>query len=1020
MDMNNVSREGLLEKLMRYSLDMICVVNAEGKFVQVSDASKSILGYGQEELIGASYLQLVVPKDREKTLAIAKTILKGANVTGFENRYLHKTGKEVPLFWSAYWSEEDNTMFCVARDATQLKQAQAKEKEKEAFFEALVENSSDMMVVLDREGNYVFVGGSYVRIMGYPAEYLIGKNVLEFIHPGDAPAIQEKLVELQGKDIVTASEFRYRNASGEWKWLESMASNQLLNPAVQGLVVNSRDVTERKLSQQRLRQSEQLYKCLFNNNPDAILLEDVNGLVTDVNQAQLAISGLPASAMLHQPFTDFLPASVVDICSRYFEQALLGSTVRFDLEIPFSGKGAKVMDITKFPILVDGKVEGVFSIAKDITPIVRAYETIQRQAARQKIILESITDAFFALDENWCFTYANSEFERLVQVKSEEIIGKSFWSYFPKEVLGQSFPEFYKAIKSGEAICYELYHQSLKVWLAVKAYPSEEGLSVYLNDITSQKQIEEQEALGKRVLELNATAGSTLEEVVNHYLVGLEEQRADMLTSVLYLENGQLFNLASPSLPKAYLDAIEGVKIGPTVGSCGTAAYQKERVIVSDLEQDPLWVDYREAALQNGLKSCWSLPIFGYNHRVLGTFAIYHRQVREPSAEELNAIEKARDLLQLIIENKLTEAELKLSNERYDLAASATSEAIYDIDRVYKKVYWGEGFEKIFGFNRATLKNSESVWVENLHPEDREKITASFNLALESPDVFHWQAEYRFRKADGQISQVADHARILRDKNHRSIRVIGSMQDISTRKRYEIERENLIEELQGRNNALQQFTHIVSHNLRAPVANIMGLTEMFQHPNLTEQTRAAINEKMRTAAQNLDTVIRDLNQILSIRGSIGGIKESINFREKVEKVLEPLQLELARHRVKLQMNFQEAPSIYTVGSYLYSILHNLITNAIKYRQPGQETLIEISTRLQGDYVVLTVKDNGLGFDVEKQGKKLFGLYNRFHSHIEGRGVGLFLVKTQAEALGGKVTVQSKVQEGSTFEVYLKR
>ncbi|MFC6997483.1 PAS domain S-box protein [Rufibacter roseus] len=1005
---------------MKYSLDMICIIGADGKFVQVSEASKKILGYDKEELIGTSYLELVFSEDLEKTIAVAQNILNGAPTNDFENRYVHKSGKIVTMLWSAYWSAEDETTFCIARDATQLIQAQKKEKEKEAFYEALVEYGSDMVGVLDENGNYIFVGSGISRIMGYPKEDLIGANVLDHIHPNDLTSVQAKLAELLQGDRVAASEFRHRAANGEWKWLETVGSNQLHNPAVRGIVVNSRDITARKQEQLLLQQKEQLYRCLFSNNPDAILLEDVNGVVLDVNEAQLKTSDLPASEMVNQHFTSFLPDCVVDTCNQHFQQALSGRVVQFDLEVPFPTGESKIYDISKFPVVVEEEVVAVYSIAKDITPIARAYDTIQRQSARQRIILESITDAFFALDKNGCFTYTNSEFERLIQVKGEEVKGKSFWSYFSKSVMGQHFRQLCASVKTGEAVRYELFHEPLKVWLDVKAYPSEEGLSVYLSDITKQKQIEEQEALGKKVLELNAAPGSTLEELINSYLVGLEQQQPDMLTSVLYLENNRLFNLASPSLPKAYLDAIHGVQIGPKVGSCGTAAFLKEKVIVSDLEVDPLWAEYKDAALQAGLRSCWSLPIIGSNQKVLGTFAVYHQEAREPSTEEFEVIDKAKNLLQLIIENKMTEAALKLSNERYNLATSATSEAIYDFDVVHHTIHWGEGFETMFGFSRADLSNTSESWIDNIHPDDQARVVASFERALLNPEVNNWQEDYRFFSADGQIIQISDRARILRNKKLKPIRVIGSMQDISARKQYEIERENLIEELQGRNNSLQQFTHIVSHNLRAPVANILGLTDMFKSPNLDEQIKLAVNEKMRVAAQNLDTVIRDLNQILSIRGSIGGIKEQLVFTEKVEEVLEPMHLELTRHQVNIQTDFKAAPSVFTVGSYLYSILYNLITNAIKYRKPGQETEIHISTRTEGDYVVLTVKDYGLGFDVEKQKKKLFGLYNRFHSHIEGRGVGLFLVKAQAEALGGKVTVQSKVQEGTTFEVYFKQ
>jgi signal transduction histidine kinase len=121
----------------------------------------------------------------------------------------------------------------------------------------------------------------------------------------------------------------------------------------------------------------------------------------------------------------------------------------------------------------------------------------------------------------------------------------------------------------------------------------------------------------------------------------------------------------------------------------------------------------------------------------------------------------------------------------------------------------------------------------------------------------------------------------------------------------------------------------------------------------------------------------------------------------------------------IQTNFSKAPMVVTVRPYLDSILLNLISNSIKYRSSNRAPLIKISTHIQDEYTVLTISDNGLGINLDLYREKLFTLYSRFHYHVEGKGLGLYLIKTQVTALGGKIEVESEVDNGITFRIYFK-
>lgn len=222
--------------------------------------------------------------------------------------------------------------------------------------------------------------------------------------------------------------------------------------------------------------------------------------------------------------------------------------------------------------------------------------------------------------------------------------------------------------------------------------------------------------------------------------------------------------------------------------------------------------------------------------------------------------------------------------------------------------------------------------------------------------------------------------------------------------------------LMQRNKDLEQFSYIISHNLRAPVANILGLAEVLQNTDVIADDEKAILKNIRSSVKRLDRVINDLNYILEFKNQDMQQKEWVNF----SCLLADIKLSLAGNSenegVQIIGEFEEAMGMHTVKSYLYSIFYNLISNSIKYTQPGVVPIIVISSSSDDNKVRLKFKDNGIGIDMQTSGKHLFGLYKRFHFHIEGKGMGLYMVKTQVDALHGKITVDSEVGKGSEFTI----
>ncbi len=259
-------------------------------------------------------------------------------------------------------------------------------------------------------------------------------------------------------------------------------------------------------------------------------------------------------------------------------------------------------------------------------------------------------------------------------------------------------------------------------------------------------------------------------------------------------------------------------------------------------------------------------------------------------------------------------------------------------------------------------------------------------------------------------------ARFEFDKNKKPVRLFGVFQDVTEVKLAEIERIKMVNDLVLRNAELEQFGYIISHNLRSPVANIIGASNALIDPELSVEDKQILKKGINTSVIKLDNVIKDLNQILEVKGKIDEPKEMVHFSKLVDDIKFSIENMIDKDAIEIKCDFSEVDEFLTLRAYLYSIFYNIISNSIKYRRQQVPCLIEIKSRLEKNGLELIFTDNGLGIDLKKNGEDVFGLYKRFHNHIEGKGMGLFMVKTQVETLGGKISIKSAENKGTEFKI----
>jgi len=226
-----------------------------------------------------------------------------------------------------------------------------------------------------------------------------------------------------------------------------------------------------------------------------------------------------------------------------------------------------------------------------------------------------------------------------------------------------------------------------------------------------------------------------------------------------------------------------------------------------------------------------------------------------------------------------------------------------------------------------------------------------------------------------------------------------------------------IESLSNRNQDLEQFSYIISHQVRAPIARLIGLTNIFDKEDITNPINQAILGHTQQSAKDLDTIIKDLAHTLSIKNGVNLKKELFDFKKMTNEVLENLQTEIDEAQPQIRLNIDAEEQIFSVKNYWESIVYNLVSNAIKFRKNRGKLQIDIDMLVHNKVITLSIKDNGLGLDLKQiDNYKIFGLYQRMHTHVVGKGLGLYIAKTQVEAFGGKIEVQSIENVGSTFSV----
>lgn len=326
--------------------------------------------------------------------------------------------------------------------------------------------------------------------------------------------------------------------------------------------------------------------------------------------------------------------------------------------------------------------------------------------------------------------------------------------------------------------------------------------------------------------------------------------------------------------------------------------------------------------------------------------------------------------------------------------------------------YMNPFFSKMLGINPEDYLGKESLSL--ILPEDHEICKDTVAKCFATPNTSHW-VNLRKPYGKGALSTQWEFKLVL-DESGKPLEILCVGHDITPLILKQEELQNLVDVTSGQNKRLINFTYIISHNVRSHVANIIGIVDIGEIAENEEENKLMWN-LIKESADSLDETLYNLNEVVSIQSNTNLPVNPINVHHEIVKIVKSIQIMVNQADTSINYNFEYDEIIESNPAYFESIVLNLITNSLKYRCPDRPLTIDINLFREDNYTVMTFRDNGLGIDIDKYKEELFGMYKIFHGNKDARGLGLFIIKTQIEAMKGKIEVESEVGKSTTFKLY---
>lgn len=411
---------------------LLVALDQEGRIIMFNAAVEKVSGFTSDEVIGKTMWDFAITDEaREVNTAYLESFRKGELVDSLEQYLLTKDGRKRLISWrtttAGAWKGRSDIIVAVGMDITERRMAEDALVSSEGFFRMLIENALDLVTVLDIEGRVVYAGPSVERLLGYGQEEIVGRNILEFINPDDTAGARQALDFAMSRPGVTGDiELRIRHRDGGWRIHEASSFNLLDNPGIQGMVINSRDITERKAAEEKLSLRSREIEAIFQSLPDLYFRFSPDGTILDYGAGRSTFLYVPPEEFLGRRVQDVLPPGVGEMTAKSIREVSESKEPRsFEYPLP-SPEGEKRYEARLLPALEDE----VIAVIRDITERSELISSLQESEEKYRVTFESTGSAMVLLGVDGTILDANQEIGKLLGYSRDEVVGRKKYMDF--------------------------------------------------------------------------------------------------------------------------------------------------------------------------------------------------------------------------------------------------------------------------------------------------------------------------------------------------------------------------------------------------------------------------------------------------------------------------------------------------------------------------------------------------------------------------------------------------------------
>ncbi|MCA6515705.1 MAG: PAS domain-containing protein, partial [Chitinophagaceae bacterium] len=509
-------------------------------------------------------------------------------------------------------------------------------------------------------------------------------------------------------------------------------------------------------------------------------------------------------------------------------------------------------------------------------------------------VLQSITDGLLVMNKNGDILFCNQPAATLVKLeRAEDLIGKNIWIIFPEINVLKQYPAYPSIMQENRSLIFKEYFPAFNNWIELSVYPSDENIVVYFKNVTEIVQRKKMLLLEREVLAMNANPFKDLHQVLDTYIASVA-QIYNELPMILWQSQGNSFQTSSSiNIPASLINSIGTLKVENSIWPAWRAI--EENNAKSNAASGSDSQEVHELLSKHGFIASTAYPVSQASGDAWGVLEIFYKEGQQEQIGQTDLALQMTNFLSILLESKLAQENIWLSNQRYDLISRATNDIIWEWD-VEKGllVKANTGLSDFFGVEIGKEQILFNAWKQLLHPDDYNRVIKKRNDSLRNKSNQYWEDEFRMQGHSGKYNYFYHKAFIVRNTDGQPIRLFGATQNITRRKEDEAlllelnkQLKQRADELAASNVELERFAYVASHDMQEPLRMITSFLQLFRkkYQEKIDDTAEQYLHFVMDGADRMKRLITDLLEYSRI-GSNKGVAESIDINQLMKEVQE--------------------------------------------------------------------------------------------------------------------------------------